>query len=171
MKIIKLINHENVSDEVANTYRTREAVRAIVFDENNLVPILHATKNNYYKLPGGGIEAGEDHKEALRRECLEEIGTDVEVLNEVGTIVEYRSKQNLKQISHCYIAKTVGEKRPPELTENEISEGFVQIWTSFEDAKNKLSNRSTRRFRMSSAANTALGLFQTSQTRSLNFVS
>ncbi len=29
MKLLKLINHENVSDEEADTYESREAVRAV----------------------------------------------------------------------------------------------------------------------------------------------
>ncbi|MBA3732792.1 NUDIX domain-containing protein [Patescibacteria group bacterium] len=139
MQHLKLINHENVTEEVANGYRKREAVRAIVFDKDNLVGILHATKNDYYKLPGGGIDSGEDQIDALKRECLEEIGSNVDVGKEIGLIVEYRSQQNLKQISYCYLAKVVGEKKTPELTDNEISEGFVQVWLPFEEAKKKLS--------------------------------
>ena len=97
MKTIKLINPENVSEEEVKKYRVREAGRAVVVDENGMIALLHVTKENYYKLPGGGIEDTEDKMIALKRECKEEIGCDVEVIGEVGTIVEYRKICTLKQ--------------------------------------------------------------------------
>jgi 8-oxo-dGTP pyrophosphatase MutT (NUDIX family) len=134
MEKITLVNLENVSDQESASYRVREAARAIVFDDNNLVALLHATKNEYYKLPGGGIEAGENKIEALKRECLEEIGCNVEITRELGFIVEYRKESKLKQISYCYIAKLVGEKGAVNLTENEIEEGFKTVWLSLKEA-------------------------------------
>ena len=74
MNQIKLINLENVSEEELKEYWVRKTARAIVFDEQNFVALIHATKNFYYKLPGGGIETGETKEDALKRECLEEIG-------------------------------------------------------------------------------------------------
>ncbi len=92
MKQITLINLENVSTQEAEKFAVRTAARAIVFDENNNIALLHATKYDYFKLPGGGIEKGEDPESAMRRECLEEIGCNVEVTGELGTILEYRKR-------------------------------------------------------------------------------
>ena len=134
MKKIALINLENVSEQESSTYRIREAARAVVFDENEKVALLHATKNGYYKLPGGGIEKGEDISKALERECQEEIGCDIEVEKELGLIIEYRKKFNLKQTSYCYIAKLSGKKGTPHLMESEIEEGFETVWFPLEEA-------------------------------------
>ncbi|MET0187744.1 MAG: NUDIX domain-containing protein [Pseudonocardia sediminis] len=38
-----------------------------------------------WEVPGGGVEAGESEPEALRRECAEELGTDVVIGERVGT--------------------------------------------------------------------------------------
>lgn len=32
---------------------TRQASRAVLFDENNLIPLLFVSKYNYHKIPGG----------------------------------------------------------------------------------------------------------------------
>ena len=138
MELIKLINLENVSDEEANEFSTREAARAIVFDKENKIALLHATKYNYFKLPGGGINKGETKEEALKRECIEEIGCNVKIINEVGFTIEYRKQFNTKQTSYCYIAKLVGEKGEPKLEPDELEEGFKTIWLAVDDAQKKL---------------------------------
>ena len=75
--------------------RHREAARAVVFDFENKVALLHVKKHAYHKLPGGGLEEGEDIKTALEREMMEEIGCQVEVQNEIGEIIEYRNQHDL----------------------------------------------------------------------------
>ena len=59
----------------------RNAARALIVRANN---ILLLRKEGYadgvrYALPGGGQDLGETLEQALTRECLEEIGTRVEI--------------------------------------------------------------------------------------------
>lgn len=138
MKLIKLLNPQNVSEEEVKNYSTREASRAVVFDYDNKIALLHISKENYYKLPGGGIEEREDKITALNRECLEEIGCKIEVINEVGLIVEYRKINNEKQTSYCYIAKVKGDKGQPNFTDEEKSKGFEATWFTYEEAIKRL---------------------------------
>ena len=51
----------------------RDSARAIILQENKVL-LIHSKKYNYYKFPGGGIEAGEDPVQALCREVQEETG-------------------------------------------------------------------------------------------------
>ena len=142
MKLLKIINPENVSEEEAKDYPNREAGRAIVIDEDNKIAILHVTEKNYFKLPGGGIESGEDKIAAVKRECLEEIGCDVEIIGEIGSIIEYRkllNPRNLKQTSYCYLAKVIGIKGKPEYTEHEKKNGFENVWLSYDEALKALT--------------------------------
>ena len=138
MEQLKLINLENVSEEELKEYWTRNAARAIVFDDNNFIALIHATKNFYYKLPGGGIEEGETNEMALQRECKEEIGCNIEVIKELGCTVEYRKKYRLNQTSYCYIAKVVGEKGTPKLEKDEAEEGFETVWLPINEALEKV---------------------------------
>jgi 8-oxo-dGTP diphosphatase len=112
----------------------RTAVRVVVFDENRNIAMLHATRNGYHKLPGGGVEDGEDLMTALQRESREEIGCDIDVESEIGTIVEDRNLVGLLQTSHCFLGKVRGIKGTPDLTEDEIAEGFVTEWMPLEMA-------------------------------------
>ncbi len=135
MQLILKLNPDNITDEVAAGLKTRFAARGVVFDENNNVAILPVTAHGYYKLPGGGIEEGEDSVEAFRRECLEEIGTDVEVMKELGSIVEYRAQFSLVQTSYCYLAKAIGERKKATFTQHELDNGFEEaIWVPIDEA-------------------------------------
>ena len=51
----------------------RHAARSIIIRDRRLA-MVHSLKYDYYKFPGGGIEAGESRIDALRRETLEEAG-------------------------------------------------------------------------------------------------
>lgn len=134
MKTIKILNPDNISEEEANKLKLREASRAVVVDQNGNIALLHVANENYYKLPGGGIEGSEDKIEALKRECKEEIGCDIEVKSEIGTIFEYKKKQGIKQTSYGYTAKVVGEKCEPDFTEEEKGRGMKIVWLPYDDA-------------------------------------
>jgi 8-oxo-dGTP diphosphatase len=140
MKQLALINPENATESEVSNYSTREAVRAVVFDSENNVALLHVSNEKYYKLPGGGIEGDEDHASALKRECVEEIGADVEIIGEIGSIVEYRKMFSLKQTSYCYLAKVVGVRGEPNYTQEELEGGFKLLWAPFDEALSLLQN-------------------------------
>ena len=58
----------------------RVAPKAVIVDDGRLLTVhMHGSKGEYYMLPGGGHETGETLEATLRRECHEEIGTEVEV--------------------------------------------------------------------------------------------
>ena len=131
MKLLRNIEDKKLPKD--KSYKVREASRAVLFDERNLVPLLFVSKENYHKLPGGGIEKGEDKMMALLREVSEETGCEFEINGEVGKIEEYRSGFNLKQISYCYLGK-VTKKSKPHFEQGEIDEGFKPVWLTLDEA-------------------------------------
>ncbi len=88
-------------------YSKRIAARAIVFDTNNKIALLHATKYQFHKLPGGGVEGKENIKKALERELIEELGCRVKIIKEIGKIIEIKNRYGHKQTSYCYVAKVI----------------------------------------------------------------
>lgn len=132
MKLIAEIREQDVNPGAAlvddSEFRTREAARAVVFDSAGKVALLHVGLHNYHKLPGGGIDEGEDITTALERELMEEIGCKAEVTAEVGSTIEHRNQYELVQTSFCFIATQVGEKGQPDFTEKELREQFAIVW-------------------------------------------
>lgn len=148
MKNLGLIDLDALSPEAIAKLTPRSAARAVVQDEEGYIALLFVANDTYYKLPGGGIEPGEDTLTALKRECLEEIGCAIEVTGEVGQIKEYR--YDLNQDSFCYIAKIIGAKGEPTFTTSEKDDGFAIFWVTPEMAHKLLSEakptRKTGRF-------------------------
>lgn len=144
MNILRVINPEKISEEEAeNTFKFRLAARAVLFDEENRVAILDVSKEKYHKLPGGGVEEGENLEKALKRECLEETGRDIEVVEEIGVVVEYKGKHQINQKSICYLAKAVGYKKETSFTEKEVNRGFKLIWVDLDEAIDILESDKT----------------------------
>ncbi|KAK4120299.1 hypothetical protein N657DRAFT_658610 [Parathielavia appendiculata] len=54
------------AESLAVSYIDCQAVHVVAFNAKGEVAILYAKRESYYKLPGGGIEPGEDHKTAAK---------------------------------------------------------------------------------------------------------
>lgn len=125
-------------------YKMRKASRAVIINHSNEVALLFVSKNNYHKLPGGGIEQGEDISEALIREVIEEVGVEIKLITEVGAIIEYRDQFELLQLSYCYVAEVEKLLENPSFTEEEVSNGFILKWVPIEEAINLLRDDQPR---------------------------
>ena len=139
MELIREILEEDVglsqgkSEKVC--YNLRKAARALIFNSEGKIAILFVSKKNYHKLPGGGIEEGEDIITALKREVLEEVGCNIEIKSqEIGAIIEYKNKDKSLQISYCYWGDMAGDLMDATLTKREIANGFKLKWLKLDEA-------------------------------------
>ena len=106
---------------------TRRAARAVLFNAAGQVAIMHFTATGSYKLPGGGIDEGEDTVAALHREIREETGYKITDIKELGEVVEYRYYCGMHQVSYCYTA-TVTQFVGTQLTQKEQDGGMELQW-------------------------------------------
>jgi ADP-ribose pyrophosphatase YjhB (NUDIX family) len=121
-------------------YIERSAVRVVVTSaDGERVVIIKATKGNYYKLPGGGVEGQEDHQKAAEREVFEETGAQVSVEGGCfATVEEFRN--DLHQISYCYRGRLLDATGKPELTEDEMADGLSHEWVPVGEALEAMSS-------------------------------
>lgn len=126
-------------------YQLRKAARGILIKDNTIA-LLHVTKKNYHKLPGGGIENSETNEEAFKREILEETGCACIIDNEEGqnlVTLEYRDQFKQFQISYVFSAKVVGAPKALQFTEEESADGFELKWISFNEIDAIMQNDNT----------------------------
>jgi 8-oxo-dGTP pyrophosphatase MutT (NUDIX family) len=139
MKLLKHIEDAPYSKDLK--VKKRFAVRAVLLDEKGLTPVVFASKMNYHKIPGGGVEKRENKIDALVREIYEESGCKVIIDGEVGKITEYRSKFKWFQFqtSYCYFGKIIS-KGEPHFDDGEVNEGFSLSWNTLDEAIEILRN-------------------------------
>ena len=114
--------------------------RGIIINENDEIALFYKEKKNEYKLPGGGIEKDEDPEAAFVRECEEEAGVKVEIVKELGYIVEEKSQENFEQLSFVYVGRKTAKVGSLNLTEKEKEEGAKIVWLKKLDALEKMKN-------------------------------
>lgn len=132
MKLLKEIYFGEMPSDTSG-WDQRKSARAVVLDADNNVGILYAKTFAFPKLPGGGVDEGEDKEQALVRECKEELGCDVEIVGEIGKVIEYRELRKMVQESFCFLARVVGEKGQPTFTIKELNEGLEIRWLPLEE--------------------------------------
>jgi len=131
------------SESFTLSYRLRKAARAVLFNDKNEIAILYVSKNNYHKLPGGAFEMGEDVADALKREVLEEVGSHIDIGDEIGLTIEYRNRNSEIQISYCYLAKVIGDLAKPSFDQYEQADGLQLLWVGIDEAISLLMNDDT----------------------------
>jgi 8-oxo-dGTP diphosphatase len=120
-------------------YQFRYAVRAVLLNKQGNVGVLYVKRDGYHKLPGGGAEetpTGELEEDSviLKREVKEETGYDIEILDGLGHVLERKETAKMRQISACYLTRTVGEPQPVALTEREAASGMELEWMPIDRA-------------------------------------
>ena len=113
---------------------TRVAARAALLNDKGQVAVMNFTVTGSYKLPGGGVDAGEEIEAALHREVREETGYEITDVQPIGRLEEDRYFCGMHQTSWCFTAKVttfVGA----DLTPKEEAQGMNLHWAdSFEQA-------------------------------------
>ena len=109
----------------------RHSARSIIAKSGKLA-MIHSLKYDYYKFPGGGIEAGESPVEAMIRETKEETGLMVipETIEEYGYV--HRIQKSDKDDTECfvqdnyyYLCEVKEEVISQKLDDYEQEESFV----------------------------------------------
>ena len=133
MRLLKEISEGSLGltdkfEELGSQYELRKSARGVVLNSAGEMATQYLKNYNYHKLPGGGVDAGETIEQAIKREVLEEVGCDCEIVGELGLVIEYRNKYKLLHISYGFAARVVGEIGNTSLEDEEIEEGQETLW-------------------------------------------
>lgn len=117
----------------------RHSARALILRRGK-VAMVHSRRYDYYKFPGGGIEPGEDPREAMIRETREEAGLRVlpETVRPYGFVhrvskSDHPGVEMFVQDNYYYLCDAV-EGGDQCLDDYEAEEGFHLVWTAPETA-------------------------------------
>ena len=108
------------------TDHDRQIVRAIVVDSEGYFYFVRADRDDDFgraiiiETAGGGVEGGEEHTEAIKRELMEELGAKVEIISKIGVVSDYYNLIHRHNINNYFLckAKSFSEKH---LTEDELN--------------------------------------------------
>lgn len=102
--------------------KNNKRVRGVIVNDNKLILIKRVKLNEiYYVIPGGGVEVGENNLQALKRECQEELGVDVDIKG----LIYKKIFKNQKEFFYFCLVKSgeIGTGNGPEFFCNSEYEG------------------------------------------------
>jgi 8-oxo-dGTP pyrophosphatase MutT (NUDIX family) len=127
MRILTEI-HRNNGINIHGRIIHRTAVRAVILRGRELLMVYSANVGDY-KLPGGGVDDGESHEQALRREIHEECGALLEY--DIPMEAEY---DVFKMTSHYYPCRVDDDFGAQKLDGYEKDLGFKPVWVDIDEA-------------------------------------
>ena len=141
---MKLLFEMDLNDyEGCTEVYERHSARSIIIQDRK-VAMVHSLKYDFYKFPGGGIEAGESPVNAMIRETLEESGLEVITasIREYGYVHRIqRSDDNpavcFVQDNFYYLCDAEQNICAQQLDAYEQEEGYQLVWAEPEVAIEK----------------------------------
>lgn len=139
MEKILVMDAHDYDDNLAEINRV--SVRGIIFVNGKLLMVENSFGEA--KLPGGGMEPGEDDLQVLMREVKEETGYDVipESIKPFGEIEEkrlsFREPMIWHQINRLYFCDVYPGQGQCQYSENEKKHGFHQVFYTIKEALEK----------------------------------
>ncbi|MCL2080587.1 MAG: NUDIX domain-containing protein [Oscillospiraceae bacterium] len=139
LRVLHILDDKNYNPDWRRYFR--EAVRVVIIKDKRIALVKSKTEG-FFKFPGGGIEHGESHLNAIIRETQEETGLHIipQSVVELGMVWELRkgacAEEIFEQKSYHYYADIEDTVTAQNLSELEKELAFELTWTDIETAYN-----------------------------------
>jgi len=131
MNYLKTIRDEDIFEnpefENPDIFEKRTKAKAVVVNDEGKFGFVTNSVHGFYLLAGGGAESDDLEKE-IKRECDEEINFEVEVIEEIGRMYEYRNRKAREYETVCFHVKTLKELPEDTRTEEEKRNNLRVVW-------------------------------------------
>ena len=114
-------------------WKDRRTGKVVLMDENKNIALVGNKVNEFFLLPGGGIDDHEDAKEGASRECLEETGCRITITHELGITDDYRTRDSRHSINYGFLGGVVS-REDSHLTDSEKDVGLYIKWIGIDEA-------------------------------------
>ncbi|MBU2037088.1 NUDIX domain-containing protein [Patescibacteria group bacterium] len=118
----------------------QKRARAVIIKDKKIL-LIKRTKNDsfYWVISGGAVEESETNEKALKRECKEELGVDIQI-KELLLEVKSQKPETKSQKEYFYLCDIVGgvlgSGNGPEFQKNSSYYGNYDIeWRNINDLK------------------------------------
>jgi len=139
MRVLNKAVHPDYSIFTNPVLYKRTAARGIIMNGDDIL-LIYTKRYNDYSFPGGGIDAGENIIDGLKRELEEETGAqNIEVHDFFGVYEEirathYKGYDFMDMTSHfykCTVDKELGQASPEDY---EVINGSEPVWVNILEA-------------------------------------
>lgn len=126
-----------IKPETIDYNTARHTVKGVAIKGNTIL-MLESNRGDY-TFPGGGIEVGETHQEALLREVSEETGYNCNAIGRYIGRIDLRREDIFEKdkmyelISHYYTMDVTSSIQGVKLTEGEKKFGLKPLWIDIDE--------------------------------------
>ncbi len=96
-------------EELNGKFEERNRATGIVLNDKKEIILMNLTNMYFHMLPGGGVDSNENVEEALYRELKEETGANVEIISELGIVVE-NLKQRKNEANNIFLSYKISRR-------------------------------------------------------------
>ena len=145
MKLLYTLKDEEFPYEGID--HVRDISRGVIYNDKYEIALLHLNNDkdtkfgprNYYETPGGGIEPNETPIEAFIREIGEEVGAEVDNIEEIGLVEDDYNAIKRHNRNHYFLAH-VTKLHETHLLPYEIRFGIKARWIPYDKAVETFDN-------------------------------
>lgn len=124
-------------------YEKRTTVKAVVVNDEGKYGFVTNAVHGFVLLPGGGAETDDLAKE-VERECAEELGYEVFIVETIGAAHEFRSRDGREYETVCFLANAGKRLEHDTRTEDEKKNDLRAVWLEAEEALKILGKQQER---------------------------